>query len=214
MGLALPHGGHLTHGSPVNFSGTLFQATSCVAVREDTGRIDYDEVRELARRERPRLLIGGGSAYPRVIDFASLRAIAEGGRAAGRDVAHIAGLIAGGATSLPVPPRPDRHDHHAQDAARPAGGGGSSSRIRRGREQSRQPQRLPRAQGGPRRHHRRQGRGLRRGPAPRVQGLRPADREERQGAGRGADETRLPTDQWRDGQSPRCSWTCGAATPS
>src|SRR5438874_4737462 len=72
LGLALPHGGHLTHGSPVNFSGTLFRATS-YGVREDTGRIDYDQVRAVARRERPRILVGGGSAYARVIDFAALR---------------------------------------------------------------------------------------------------------------------------------------------
>src|SRR2546428_4616208 len=62
MGLALPHGGHLTHGSPVNFSGTLFQATS-YGGREATGRIDYNQLRDLARRERPRLLIGGGRAH-------------------------------------------------------------------------------------------------------------------------------------------------------
>jgi glycine hydroxymethyltransferase len=79
MGLALPHGGHLTHGSPVNFSGTLFQATS-YGVREDTGRIDYDQVRELARREQPRLLIGGGSAYARIIDFQAAQHRRRSGR--------------------------------------------------------------------------------------------------------------------------------------
>src|SRR5437867_11282890 len=61
LGLALPHGGHLTHGAPVNFSGTLFRATQ-YGVREDTGRIDYDQVRDVARRERPRILLGGASA--------------------------------------------------------------------------------------------------------------------------------------------------------
>src|SRR5213592_4315357 len=76
LGLALPHGGHLTHGAPVNFSGTLFRAVH-YGVREDTGRIDYDQVREIARRERPRLLIGGGSAYARIIDFAALRSVAD-----------------------------------------------------------------------------------------------------------------------------------------
>src|ERR671936_1810543 len=59
LGRALPHGGHLTHGSPVNFSGTLFKATAYM-VREDTGRIDYDQVREVAKQERPRIIIGGG----------------------------------------------------------------------------------------------------------------------------------------------------------
>jgi len=103
MGLALSHGGHLTHGSPVNFSGTLFQATS-YGVREDTGRIDYDQVRELARRERPRLLIGGGSAYARIIDFAALRSIAdEIGAILVVDMAHFAGLVAAGLHPSPIP---------------------------------------------------------------------------------------------------------------
>jgi glycine hydroxymethyltransferase len=103
MGLALPHGGHLTHGSPVNFSGTLFQATS-YGVREDTGRIDYDQVRALARRERPRLLIGGGSAYARIIDFPALRSIAdEVGAILVVDMAHFAGLVAAGLHPSPIP---------------------------------------------------------------------------------------------------------------
>lgn len=103
MGLALPHGGHLTHGSPVNFSGTLFRAVS-YGVREDTGRIDYDQVRALARKERPRLLIGGGSAYARIIDFAALRSIAdEVGAILIVDMAHFAGLVAAGLHPSPVP---------------------------------------------------------------------------------------------------------------
>jgi len=103
LGLALPHGGHLTHGSPVNFSGTLFRATS-YGVREDTGRIDYDQVRDIARRERPRLLIGGGSAYARVIDFPALRSIAdEVGAIFVVDMAHFAGLVAAGVHPSPVP---------------------------------------------------------------------------------------------------------------
>jgi glycine hydroxymethyltransferase len=103
MGLALPHGGHLTHGSPVNFSGTLFRATS-YGVREDTGRIDYDQLRELARRERPRLLIGGGSAYARIIDFAALRSIADEVDATLIvDMAHFAGLVAAGLHPSPIP---------------------------------------------------------------------------------------------------------------
>jgi glycine hydroxymethyltransferase len=103
LGLALPHGGHLTHGSPVNFSGSLFQAFS-YGVREETGRIDYDEVRDLARRERPRLLIGGGSAYARIIDFPALRSIAdEVGAILIVDMAHVAGLVAAGLHPSPVP---------------------------------------------------------------------------------------------------------------
>src|SRR5881409_2963066 len=103
LGLALPHGGHLTHGSPVNFSGTLFRATS-YGVREDTGRIDYDQVRAVARRERPRILVGGGSAYARVIDFAALRSVAnEVGAVLVVDMAHFAGLVAAGIHPSPVP---------------------------------------------------------------------------------------------------------------
>ena len=103
LGLALPHGGHLTHGAPVNFSGSLFRATH-YGVREDTGRIDYDQVRDVARRERPRLLIGGGSAYARIIDFAALRRIAdEVGATLVVDMAHFAGLVAAGIHPSPVP---------------------------------------------------------------------------------------------------------------
>ena len=103
LGLALRHGGHLTHGAPVNFSGTLFRATQ-YGVREDTGRIDYDQVRDIARRERPRLLIGGGSAYARIIDFAALRSIAdEVGAILIVDMAHFAGLVAAGIHPSPVP---------------------------------------------------------------------------------------------------------------
>jgi glycine hydroxymethyltransferase len=103
LGLALPHGGHLTHGAAVNFSGFLFRATQ-YGVREDTGRIDYDQVRDLARQARPRILVGGGSAYARVIDFAVLRAIAdEVGAALVVDMSHFAGLVAAGMHPSPVP---------------------------------------------------------------------------------------------------------------
>jgi glycine hydroxymethyltransferase len=103
LGLALPHGGHLTHGAAVNFSGTLFRAVQ-YGVREDTGRIDYEQVRDLARAHRPRLLVGGGSAYSRVIDFATLRAIAdEIGAVLVVDMSHFAGLVAAGVHPSPVP---------------------------------------------------------------------------------------------------------------
>src|SRR5206468_1418669 len=103
LGLALPHGGHLTHGAPVNFSGTLFRATH-YGVREDTGRIDYDQVRDVARRERPRILIGRGSAYARIIEFATLRQIADEVAAIFIvDMAHFAGLVAAGIHPSPVP---------------------------------------------------------------------------------------------------------------
>ena len=103
LGLALPHGGHLTHGSPVNFSGTLFRAVA-YGVREDTGLIDYDQLRDVARKERPRIIVGGGSAYARVVDFAAMRAVAnEVGAVFVVDMAHFAGLVAGGVYPSPVP---------------------------------------------------------------------------------------------------------------
>ena len=103
LGLALPHGGHLTHGSPVNFSGTLFRAVA-YGVREETGLIDYDQVRDVARKERPRFIVGGGSAYARIVDFAAMRAVAdEVGAVFIVDMAHFAGLVAGGVYPSPVP---------------------------------------------------------------------------------------------------------------
>jgi glycine hydroxymethyltransferase len=106
LGLALPHGGHLTHGSPVNFSGTLFKAVA-YGVREDTGRIDYDQLRDVAKQERPRIIIGGGSAYARIVDFAAMRAVAdEVGAVLVVDMAHFAGLVAGGVYPSPVPHAP------------------------------------------------------------------------------------------------------------
>lgn len=103
LGMNLTHGGHLTHGSPVNFSGQLYQAIA-YGVREEDGRIDYDEVREIARRERPKLIIAGASAYPRIIDFAPFAEVArEIGAIFLVDMAHIAGLVAGGVHPSPVP---------------------------------------------------------------------------------------------------------------
>src|SRR5439155_20683242 len=94
---------HLIRGAHVNFSGTMFRATK-YGVSEDTGRIDYDQVREVASRERSRILIGGSSAYARIIDFAMLKSIAdEVGAIFIVDMAHIAGLVAAGIHSSPVP---------------------------------------------------------------------------------------------------------------
>jgi glycine hydroxymethyltransferase len=103
LGLDLAHGGHLTHGHKLNFSGKLYKVAS-YGVRKDTEVIDYDELADIARRERPKLLIGGGSAYPRTFDFARMRAIAdEVGALLLIDMAHFAGLVAGGAHPSPVP---------------------------------------------------------------------------------------------------------------
>jgi glycine hydroxymethyltransferase len=103
LGMSLSHGGHLTHGSPVNFSGILYRALS-YGVREDTGRIDYDQVREIALRERPKMIVAGASAYGRVIEFELLAGIAkEIGARFFVDMAHIAGLVAAGVHPSPVP---------------------------------------------------------------------------------------------------------------
>src|SRR5262245_59696677 len=103
MGMGLPAGGHLTHGWNVSATGTWFRAVQ-YGVRRDTHRIDLDEVRELARKERPKLLVAGGTAIPRTIDFAAFGEIArEVGAVFVADMAHIAGLVAGGAHPSPVP---------------------------------------------------------------------------------------------------------------
>jgi len=103
LAMSLPHGGHLSHGASVNHSGVIWRAVH-YGVRDDTGRIDYDQVREIAQRERPGLIVCGGSAYARIIDFAAFRAIAdEVGAVLLVDMAHFAGLVAGGAYPSPVP---------------------------------------------------------------------------------------------------------------
>src|SRR4051812_9373083 len=103
MGLALPMGGHLTHGWNVSITGKFFQPVQ-YGVRQDTGRIDYDEVRDLAKKERPALVWAGGTAYSRLWDFEAMASIARDvGARFCADIAHIAGLVAGGAHPSPVP---------------------------------------------------------------------------------------------------------------
>lgn len=103
MGLSLDHGGHLTHGSPVNISGRFYNFVAYGVTASDE-RIDFDQMRELALRERPKMIIAGATAYPRAIDPAPIREIAdEVGALFMFDAAHIAGLIAGGAHPNPVP---------------------------------------------------------------------------------------------------------------
>jgi glycine hydroxymethyltransferase len=103
LGMSLAAGGHLTHGAPANQSGKWFKAIG-YGVRRDDHRIDYDEVARLAGQHRPKLIIAGGSAYPRVIDFARFRAIADAvGALLMVDMAHFAGLVAGGAHPSPLP---------------------------------------------------------------------------------------------------------------
>jgi glycine hydroxymethyltransferase len=103
LGLDLAHGGHLTHGHKLSFSGKLYR-TTFYTVRRDTELIDYDELEAIAEREKPKVLIGGGSAYPRLWDFARMRQIADKvGATYIFDMAHIAGLVAGGVHPSPVP---------------------------------------------------------------------------------------------------------------
>jgi glycine hydroxymethyltransferase len=103
LGLDLAHGGHLTHGHKLNFSGKLYRVVG-YQVRKDTETIDYDELEATAVREKPKMIIGGGSAYPRQFDFARMRAIADKvGAFLVVDMAHFAGLVAGGVHPSPVP---------------------------------------------------------------------------------------------------------------
>src|SRR5581483_11921560 len=103
LGLNLAHGGHLTHGHHLNFSGKTYKIVP-YGVTKETERIDYDDLQKLAERERPKLIIGGGSAYPRIIDFARIRQIADSvGALYLVDMAHFAGLVAGGVHPSPVP---------------------------------------------------------------------------------------------------------------
>jgi glycine hydroxymethyltransferase len=103
LGLDLAHGGHLTHGHKLSFSGKLYH-TTFYTVRRDTEVIDYDELEAIAEREKPKVIIGGASAYPRLWDFARMRQIADKvGATYIFDMAHIAGLVAGGSHPSPVP---------------------------------------------------------------------------------------------------------------
>jgi glycine hydroxymethyltransferase len=102
LGMSLSHGGHLTHGSHVNFSGQIYQASAYGV--DGNGLIDYDQVRDLAKEHRPRIIVAGASAYPRIIDFAKFAEIAaEVDAILMVDMAHIAGLVAGGMHPSPVP---------------------------------------------------------------------------------------------------------------
>jgi len=103
LGMDLSHGGHLTHGSPVNFSGRLFNIVS-YGVEKETGYIDYDKLGDLAKKEKPQLILAGFSAYPRTLDFAKFREAADSvGAYLMADIAHIAGLVAVGLQPSPIP---------------------------------------------------------------------------------------------------------------
>ena len=142
LGMNLAHGGHLTHGHPLNFSGKLYTIVP-YGVRQDDERIDYDELERLADEHKPKMIIVGASAYPRVIDFARIRAAADRiGAPVFTDMAHIAGLVAAGVHPEPGAALRLRHHDDAQDAARAARRPGAVPRAVR--EGSR-PQRCSRA---------------------------------------------------------------------
>jgi len=103
MGMNLSHGGHLSHGSPINFSGRMYKIVQ-YGVSQDTERLDYSDMLDIARKSKPKLIVVGASAYPRIIDFKAVREIAdEVGALVMADIAHIAGLVAAGAHPSPVP---------------------------------------------------------------------------------------------------------------
>ena len=185
MGLNLAAGGHLTHGSPVNMSGKWFKPVP-YGVRRDDHRIDMDEVERLAKEHKPKLIIAGGSAYPRIIDFRRFREICdEVGAYLMVDMAHFAGLVAGGAHPSPFP-----HAHVVTTTTHktlrgPRGGVILSER--RGNRQEAQFGGIPRHAGrAADACDRRQGGGLRRGAAAELQVYAKQRRRERQGAGRDA----------------------------
>ena len=167
MGMSLAAGGHLTHGAPPAQSGKWFNAVQ-YGVRQDDHLVDFDEVERLAKEHRPKLIIAGGSAYPRHLDFARFRAICdEVGAIFMVDMAHFAGLVAAGEHPDPVRPCPCRHHHHPQDAARPARRHGADRR--RGHRQEDQLGGLPGPSGRPAdARHRRQGGRVRRSAAARA----------------------------------------------
>ncbi len=205
MGMGLPAGGHLTHGWNVSITGKYFRA---VAVRRAQGdrRIDLDEVRELAQKEQPKLLWCGGTAIPRTIDFAAFADIAnEVGAILVADIAHIAGLVAGGAHPSPVPHRRRRLDDDAQDAARPAR---RHAHVQGGSTRGAIDQAVfPGLQGGPHNHTTAGiAVALKEAATDAFKKYAHAHRRERQGARRGADRARLRSGR-RAAPTTTSSWS-------
>ena len=184
LGMSLAAGGHLSHGAPPNVSGKWFEARS-YGVRQHDQRIDFDEVAELAEDFRPKLIIAGGSAYPRLLDFARFREIADAvGAYLMVDMAHIAGLVAAG-----VHPSPFPHAHVVTSTTHKTLRGPRGGLILTRRPGPRQEAELGDVPGPAGRpadaRDRRQGGRLRGSPAAGFQGLRPQGGRERQGARRG-----------------------------
>ena len=189
LGMSLDAGGHLTHGAKPNQSGKWFNAVQ-YGVRRQDSLLDYDQVEALAQEHRPKAIIAGGSAIPRIIDFARMRAIADAvGAYLIVDMAHFAGLVAAGLYPSPFP-----HAHVATTTTHKTLRGPArrhDPHRRRGHREEGQLGHLPRHPGrAAHARHRRQGGGLRRGADAGVQGLRAAGRGQRPGARGRADEGR------------------------
>ena len=182
MGLSLPHGGHLSHGMKINVSGRLYDIVP-YEVSPDDHRIDMDEVERLAKEHRPKLLLAGWSAYPRVLDFPRFREIAdEVGALLMVDMAHFAGLVAAGIHPSPVPHADVVTSHGPQDARRPAL---RPDPLPRGVREEDQLRRLPGPAGRPARaRDRGQGRRVQDRRLRPLQGAPAAHRRRRPGAGR------------------------------
>ena len=170
LGLVLAHGGHLTHGSPVNVSGMWFNFVG-YEVDRDTEQLDMDHIRDLAVEQQPKIILAGYTAYPRAIDFAAFRQIAdEVGALLWVDASHFIGLVRGRCVPQPRPARRRRDVHHAQDPARSRG---RDHRLpagaRQGDRQGRVPDDAGRAAGA---RDRREGRGAQGGDGPRLRRLR------------------------------------------
>ena len=200
LGLNLAHGGHLSHGHPVNFSGRYFK-TAFYGVERETGTIDYDQLRAAALAARPKLIVAGASAYPRILDFARFAAVAEevGALLHGRHRPHRRARGRGPAP-LPGPARGGRDQHHAQDPARAAR---RAHPLPRGLRQGDRQERLPGLPGRPAdARHRRQGGGLPRGAPAGVQGVPGAGPRQRPGARRRAVRARPAARLGRHRQPP------------
>ena len=184
LGMNLSHGGHLTHGHALNFSGRLFNIVP-YGVRQEDERLDYDALDRLADEHKPKMIIVGASAYPRVFDFARVRAAADRvGAAMMTDMAHIAGLVAAGVHPSPIP----HSDFVTTTTHKTLRGPRAGMVLCRGsvREGSR-PERVSRTAGRPARpHHRRQGGLLQGSGRADLCGVPATDRGEREAAGLGA----------------------------
>ena len=191
LGMSLDHGGHLTHGAKVNFSGKLFKAVQ-YGIKPDSGEIDYDQVANLAKEHRPKMVVAGFSAYSRVIDWARFRAIADSvGAYLFVDMAHVAGLVATGLYPNPVPfadvVTTTTHKTLARSARRPDSGAAA-----RRPAQEIQFDGVPGHSGRPPDAcDRRQSGGLSRGAAAGIQSLFRASRHQRPCHGQGFAEARL-----------------------